>query len=261
MLVGTVNVSSTSHAAQEANFSQAVSATVLAHARPSFSAAMQQTSATIDFGIWARGSGTVTSGGAVHNLHDPSGFTAGLDGDSVSSAGDTARLSSDIAPFTNLAPGGSVSFAATLDTTSVGSFTTMYTLVTSDEDVPGAAALASLTLQLTARVAIGGDATLDDEVNLADFNVLAANFGQSSGTWQTADFNRDGLVNLADFNLLAANFGMAAAAQEPTPHAWAALASVVPEPSAALAAVLAGSVRARRRRWRGTVGTLTAPGA
>ena len=34
-----------------------------------------------------------------------------------------------------------------------------------------------LMLRLSVRVAIGGDATLDEAVNLADFNVLAANFG------------------------------------------------------------------------------------
>jgi hypothetical protein len=64
----------------------------------------------------------------------------------------------------------------------------------------GAAPLSSLTLQLTARVAIGGDATLDDAVNLADFNVLSANLGQGDRSWQTGDFNRDGLVNLSDFS-------------------------------------------------------------
>ena len=149
---GTVSVNSSSQAAQDASFAQAVSTTVLAHARPSFSAADQQTSATIDFGIWARGTGTVTSNGAVHNLPDASGFTAGLDGDSVIGVGDTTRLSSNLTPFTSLPPGGSVNFAASLDTAALGSFATTYMLATSDEDLPGAAELTSLTLQLNARV-------------------------------------------------------------------------------------------------------------
>jgi hypothetical protein len=148
---GTVSVNSTSQAAQDASFAEAIFTTVLAHARPSFSAAEQQTNNTIDFGIWARGSGTVTGGGAVHNLPDASAFTAGLDGDSVTAQGDTARLSSSLSPFTNLAPSGSVSFAAMLDTSALGSFMTTYTLATSDEDLPGATALDLLTLQLTAR--------------------------------------------------------------------------------------------------------------
>jgi endonuclease/exonuclease/phosphatase family metal-dependent hydrolase len=236
---GTVSVNSASQAAQDATFGQAVSTTVLAHARPSFSAAEQQTSATIDFGIWARGSGTVTSSGAVHNLPDASGFTAGLDGDSVIATGDTARLSSDLAPFTN--------FAAMLDRSSLGTLATTYILATSDEDLPGATGLASLTLQLTARVAIGGDATLDDVVNLADFNVLAANFGSGDATWTTADFNRDGAVNLADFNVLAANFGLSAAGPEVTPQDWAQLGPSVPEPLLGAAAAVVLTVL---NRWR-----------
>jgi hypothetical protein len=44
-------------------------------------------------------------------------------------------------------------------------------------------------------------------VNLADFNVLASNFGQLSRTFSQGDFNYDGLVNLVDFNILAGRFG------------------------------------------------------
>jgi hypothetical protein len=52
-----------------------------------------------------------------------------------------------------------------------------------------------------------GDANLDGTVNLADFNRLAANFGQSARRWSHGDTNFDGTVNLFDFNRLAANFG------------------------------------------------------
>jgi hypothetical protein len=52
-----------------------------------------------------------------------------------------------------------------------------------------------------------GDANRDRRVNLADFNILASNFGQSSRTFTQADFNYDGTVNLGDFNILAARFG------------------------------------------------------
>jgi hypothetical protein len=52
-----------------------------------------------------------------------------------------------------------------------------------------------------------GDATRDGRVNLADFNRLAANFGQSGRTFSQGDFNYDGNVNLADFNILAGRFG------------------------------------------------------
>ena len=55
-----------------------------------------------------------------------------------------------------------------------------------------------------------GDANLDGNVNLGDFNRLAANFGGGADrTWSQGNFNYDDYVDLGDFNLLAANFGRA----------------------------------------------------
>ena len=55
--------------------------------------------------------------------------------------------------------------------------------------------------------ALGGDANRDRRVNLDDFNILAANFGQSNRVFTQGDFTYDGRVNLDDFNILAARFG------------------------------------------------------
>ena len=109
------------------------------------------------------------------------------------------------------------------------------------ESVPGPAVLFRLTRF--------GDANLDGQVNLADFNRLAANFGASNSFWTRGDFNYDGNVNLSDFNLLAANFGLSAAGPTVTPEDWARLGAAVPEP-ASVALVGAGAVAllARRRR-------------
>jgi hypothetical protein len=52
-----------------------------------------------------------------------------------------------------------------------------------------------------------GDTNLDGAVNLADFNRLAANFGQTSRRWIHGDSDYNGSVNLPDFNRLAASFG------------------------------------------------------
>jgi hypothetical protein len=52
-----------------------------------------------------------------------------------------------------------------------------------------------------------GDANHDRRVNLADFNILAANFGQSNRTFAQGDFDHSGKVNLIDFNTLASRFG------------------------------------------------------
>ncbi len=54
-----------------------------------------------------------------------------------------------------------------------------------------------------------GDADHDGRVNLVDFNVLAANFGQSGRDGSTGDFDFDGDCDLDDFNVLAGKFGTA----------------------------------------------------
>ena len=54
---------------------------------------------------------------------------------------------------------------------------------------------------------LAGDANQDGRVDLQDFNILAASFGQSGRTFTEGDFNYDGTVNLQDFNLLASRFG------------------------------------------------------
>ena len=95
-----------------------------------------------------------------------------------------------------------------------------------------------------------GDANLDGQVNLQDFNRLATSFGSAAALWDDGDFNYDGNVNLQDFNLLAANFGLNAAGAEVTPQDWSALAAAVPEPAGPWCALLAAVTVARRRRRR-----------
>jgi hypothetical protein len=103
----------------------------------------------------------------------------------------------------------------------------------------------SLLLRLTRY----GDANLDLLVNLADFNALASNFGQTGRAWSSGDFNYDQVVNLSDFNLLAANFGLSASPDGPTPQDWAALAAAIPEP-ATLGMLLVSGTCLRRQRGR-----------
>ncbi len=93
-----------------------------------------------------------------------------------------------------------------------------------------------------------GDANLDGTVNLDDFNLLAANFGQSNRTWQQGDFTYDGRVNLEDFNALAGNFGQSAGPGGPTPREWHSLAAALPEPSATAPLIATTLLFARRRR-------------
>ena len=53
-------------------------------------------------------------------------------------------------------------------------------------------------------------------MNLQDFNILSANFGQSPRDFTQGDFNYDGAVNLQDFNILVGRFGTVLAGPEPS---------------------------------------------
>jgi hypothetical protein len=64
-----------------------------------------------------------------------------------------------------------------------------------------------------------GDANLNGNVNLGDFNRLAANFGQSPRRWSHGNFDFNANVNLADFNKLAAHFGSSGLAPDAAPAA------------------------------------------
>ncbi len=60
-----------------------------------------------------------------------------------------------------------------------------------------------------------GDANSDGAVNLDDFTILAANFGQLNRDFSQGDFDGDTTVNLDDFTTLASRFGQTA----PPPNA------------------------------------------
>ncbi|MGF1633658.1 MAG: S8 family serine peptidase [Phycisphaerae bacterium] len=55
---------------------------------------------------------------------------------------------------------------------------------------------------------LNGDFNRDRKVGLADFNILASNFGLVNQTFASGDADGNGTVNLADFNILATNFGL-----------------------------------------------------
>ncbi|MEM6748859.1 MAG: dockerin type I domain-containing protein [Planctomycetota bacterium] len=87
-----------------------------------------------------------------------------------------------------------------------------------------------------ASVALPGDANSDGVVDLLDFDVLAQNFGSSTGNGAAdGDFNGDGAVDLLDFDILAQNFG-------------ATSPGSVPEPASLGLIALGGAALLRRRR-------------
>ena len=75
-----------------------------------------------------------------------------------------------------------------------------------------------------------GDTELDRDVDITDFNTLAANVGSRGAwpVWDEGNFNGDGDTDITDFNLLAANF---------SPSGYAT--SAIREPSTMLLASLA----------------------
>jgi hypothetical protein len=59
----------------------------------------------------------------------------------------------------------------------------------------------------TAKALIPGDINMDGLVDVADYNIWAANVGAQCATWAMGDLNGDGLVDVADYNIWAANVG------------------------------------------------------
>ncbi len=185
-----------------------VSLNVDDHSNASFTTPADQNSLTIDFGSVPAGSGIVTQPFTINNLTQTVGFTARLDGDSINGAGDTARLYTNFAPFTNLPAGSNVALVASFDTATVGPWSATWTIATSDENIAGATPGANLVLTLTGVVvptcSLLGDINQDTLVNGADvqgflnclLNVNASNCG-------CADMNNSSSVTPADISAFA----------------------------------------------------------
>jgi endonuclease I len=183
-----------------------VTGRVVSHAVPSLALTSTLLSQTIDYGIVAQDA-SLTVGFSVVNRDLNGGFTAGLDIDAINTAGDAAAFAISAGPSTNLLAGGVIDFAGSLLTDTLGTKSATYALLTSDQNIPGATNLATLNVSLTARIALGGDASLDELVNFNDLLILAQNYQNGATTWQTGDFNRDGITDFGDLLLLAQNYG------------------------------------------------------
>lgn len=240
----TVGVSSASQGAQDASQSFAESYSVIRGAAPSFSTASTSTTKTIDFGIVALGLPLPAAQAFSIANFALGGDQAALDVDSVTPTGAIAAFSTTCATSSNLAAGSTRSFSASFIASQLGTYSAGYTIATSDEDLPGAQSRSTLTLNLLARIALGGDANLDGSVNFDDLLLLAANYNAPSSTaWSTGDFDRSGTTDFDDLLLLAANYNTSAPA-----GAWAFSQASVPEPTTLLVATLATAGTLSRRR-------------
>jgi endonuclease I len=212
--------------ANDANDSFNVSLTVLDHATPSFANPALTTSLSHDFGTRTTGSAASSINFDVFNLTATPGYTANMDFDSVLASGHTSVLTTNAAVsagYLSLAAGMGHTFAAMMSTAAVGSFSAVYTLNFSDENLAGALNK-SLTLTLVGQVVLAGDYNRDGVVDSGDYLVWRKSYGQSAAAYNGADGNGDGMIDYDDYELWVEHFGNVAGA--------GSLASAaVPEPA------------------------------
>ncbi|MEZ6193822.1 MAG: PEP-CTERM sorting domain-containing protein [Phycisphaerales bacterium] len=239
---GQVNASSISQGVANGTFFTGASTQVLAHANASFASGTDLNLLTIDFGTLGVG-GTVNEAFDIFNLVQTLNFTAGLDLDSILGSGDTAVLTTNLASFINLAAGASAGFLASFDTSTPGSFSAMYTLNLSDQDLAGATDQL-LILQLLGEVvgALNGDLDNDGFVGITDLNIVLGNWNTNvaAGNPLLGDPSGDGFVGIEDLNTVLGNWNAGT-----PPQADAA----IPEPATGLMllGLAAGLIRATRK--------------
>ena len=201
---GTVSVTASSLQAMNPTFSGTASTTVLDHAVGSFASAATTTSLTVDFGTLIRGGAGGSEAFAVFNRPATSGtaWTARLDLDGVSSPAPAGVFSTTLAPFANLLSGSSRPYAVSMATALTGTFSSLFTLTLSDEDLPGATAQ---QLALTARgsviAPVSGDTNLDALIDVLDVASILDGGRYNSGRaadWAEGDFNADRIVDMLD---------------------------------------------------------------
>ncbi len=181
------------------------------HANGSFESVADVDGVIVDFGSVGQFSSISPANGSVWNLASVNGDTAGLDIDSVNGLGDTGVVSINLGTSSNLGAGAARNFQASVNTSgSLGFHESVYTIALSDENIPGAIGLGSITVTVRATLvpACAGDVNGDGMTNSQDFNIMAGNFGGGPGlTRAQGDLTGDGFVNSADFNVLAGDFG------------------------------------------------------
>jgi hypothetical protein len=89
---------------------------------------------------------------------------------------------------------------------------------------------------LVMRYTYAGDANLDQQVNIADLGILAANWQATPRYWHQGNFNYDDAVNIADLGILAANwqagatFSETSVVEEEEEEAEALITTIVDDP-------------------------------
>jgi endonuclease/exonuclease/phosphatase family metal-dependent hydrolase len=156
-VVGTQNggiiVHSPSQGVAHGDFSGTLTYAVLDHAKASFVGSADPLVLTLDFGTVAQFSSASPQTFSIANWLSALGGTAGLDLDAIESSSASGPFSSDLALFQALVAGTARDFHLSMATDAPGVFDETYTLLFSDENLPGATAVNSLTLHVTGQVA------------------------------------------------------------------------------------------------------------
>ncbi|MEM1444548.1 MAG: endonuclease [Planctomycetota bacterium] len=209
---------------------------VLDHANPSFSLTEDVSELTIDLGqvsidtdVAPIAEVDIANFGAIGSL------MADLRLTSVVGSGDTGSLFLFPTSFDDLAVGNSRTLFAGGNVTDAGEFAATFTLAFVDENLPGAATLESLTLNLLLEVLPSvlwqpGDFDDDGIVAQGDLNLVLSNWGQGGLTWNDRDIQLSDTIDQDELNLILSNWG------EGTPPNFSGFA--VPEPAAGLIAIL-----------------------
>ena len=178
----------------------------------SFEPTPNQTTLTLDLGTLSRSLDTQMVSAPIFNAGGNSEQTAGLLLTGIDAFGDVAFFTVSDLPDQPIAGGGFVVVDVITDLSGpTGVYEVMYAISNADESIPGAMEGMPLMLTVTVEIELSdcpADLTGDGAVNLADLNLVLANFGTASGaTLGTGDANGDGAVDLADLNIVLASFG------------------------------------------------------
>lgn len=225
---GTITVDNTDLTTQGPGFGAAdsddtinVSASILDHASPSLAAGSAVLSQTIDFGTVSRNTGTYTQPASLYNraVNFAPSLTCGLDADSfgvvATPANSTSVISTTLVPTLNIAAGSSLTGQVAFDSSqAAGTYEVVYTIATSDQNLPGAIARPSLTLTVlgTILASCPGDLNGDTFVDDSDFVIFAAAYelldctDPSMPAGCPSDLNADLFVDDSDFVMFAAAY-------------------------------------------------------
>ena len=219
---------------QDGNDSINVTLDVVDHSEASFDGLVDSNFLLIDFGSIPLGSASPSIDFDIFNLENTTGYTAGLEVDSILASGDTSEITTNLSTFTDataLAAGSSNSYTASLDTSSLGTFSATYLLSVSDEDIAGATAGFGLTLAVLGEVTSTANADFDGsgEIDAIDYLTLQRGLGVGT-TLAEGDADGNNQVDGADLVVWESQFGQSA---------LTVAVQTVPEPTSGLLLTMA----------------------